>query len=109
MPSSLSAGWIGPTLLTGRSPATASTCSRVSLKRLYRGVELANPRHGVKVFELEQLAVIHRHASDFERLLMLLGLNAVMALAEIFTLRCDEIEVVTRKRIRRKSGGVCRV
>jgi len=77
---------------------------KVNLKRLHSDAEVAERRHGVKVFTVEQLGVIYRHATDFERLLVLLGLNAAMAQAEIATLRRDEIEGSTIKRIRRKSG-----
>lgn len=48
--------------------------------------------------------MVYRHATDFERLLVLLGLNAAMAQAEIQTLRWDEVEGDAIKRIRRKSG-----
>jgi integrase len=78
----------------------------VNLKRLRTGDELASRRHGVKVLGADQLAVVYRHATDFERLLLLLGLNAAMAQAEIITLRWDEIEVdpPAIKRIRRKTS-----
>lgn len=77
---------------------------KVNLRRLRTDDELAKRRHGVQVLNVEQLATIYRHASDLERLLVLLGLNAAMAQAEITTLRWDEVEAKTIKRIRRKSG-----
>jgi integrase len=77
---------------------------KVNLKRLRTNAEVGQRRHGVKVFTPDQLTVLYRHATDFERLLVLLGLNAAMAQAEILTLRQDEVEGDTIKRIRRKSG-----
>jgi integrase len=79
---------------------------KVNLKRLRTDAEVAGQRHGVKVFTVEQLTLIYRHATDFERLLLLLGLNAAMAQAEITSLRWDELEQdpPTIKRIRRKSS-----
>ena len=79
---------------------------KVNLKRLRTDAEVAGQRHGVKVFTVEQLAIIYKYATDFERLLLLLGLNAAMAQAEVTTLRWDELEVdpPTIKRIRRKSS-----
>lgn len=66
---------------------------------------MAGRRHGVRVFTVDQLVTIYQTATDFERLLFLLGLNAGMAQAEIGTLRWDEIEgePATIKRDRRKS------
>ena len=79
---------------------------KVNLKRLRTDEELARRRHGVKVLKINQLALIYKYATDFERLLVLLALNAAMAQAEIRTLRWDEVEddPATIKRIRRKSG-----
>jgi len=79
---------------------------KVNLRRLATDEEVAKQRHGVSIFTIEQLATIYKHASDFERLLILLGLNAGMAQAEIITTRWDEVEdnPPTIKRIRRKSG-----
>jgi integrase len=77
---------------------------KVNLKRLRTDAEVGQRRHGVKVFTPDQLAVAYRSATDFERLLVLLGLNAAMAQAEVLTLRQDEVEGDTVKRIRRKSG-----
>ena len=76
---------------------------KINLKRLRSDEELAKQRHGVKVLTVPQLAEVYRHATDFERLLVLLGLNAAMAQAEIMTLRWDEVEQDAIKRIRRKS------
>jgi hypothetical protein len=77
---------------------------KANLRRLRTDAELAKRRHGVKVLTVPQLATIYRHATDFERLLFLLGLNAAMAQVEIQTLRWDEVEPGVIKRIRRKSG-----
>ena len=77
---------------------------KVNLKRLRTNAEVGQRRYGVKVFSPEQLAVLYRHATDFERLFILLGLNAAMVQAEILALRQDEVEGDTIKRIRRKSG-----
>ena len=76
-----------------------------NLHRLETDEETAGRQDGVRVFTIDQLAVIYRHATDFERLLLLLGLNAGMAQAEINTLRWDEIkgEPASIKRLRRKS------
>lgn len=76
----------------------------VNLQRLQTDAEVAERRHGVKVLTVPQLATIYEHATDFERLLVLLGLNAAMAQAEITTLRWDEVEPGVIKRIRRKVG-----
>ncbi|MGN6726114.1 MAG: hypothetical protein ACTHLZ_09365 [Tepidisphaeraceae bacterium] len=78
---------------------------KVNLQRIETDEETANKRYGVKVFSLEQLVTIYRFATDFERVLLLLGLNAAMAQAEVATLRWDEIEgdPLTIKRVRRKS------
>lgn len=79
---------------------------RVNLARLRTDAETAGRRLGVRVFTVEQLATMYRHATDFERLLLLLGLNAAMAQAEVITLRWDEVEAEPPaiKRVRRKSG-----
>ncbi len=77
---------------------------KVNLRRLRTDAELGQRRHGVKVLGLEELATIYRYATDFERLLILLGLNGAMAQAEISTLLWDEVEGDSIKRIRRKSG-----
>ncbi|MFP4145093.1 MAG: hypothetical protein ACLFV3_08100 [Phycisphaeraceae bacterium] len=79
---------------------------KANLRRLRSEDEMARQRHGVQVFSVEQLTTIWQHATDFERLLVVLGLNAAMAQAEIRTLRRDEVEPdpPTIKRIRRKSG-----
>lgn len=79
----------------------------VNLKRLETHEERAARRHGVKVFAIDHIITIYRVATDFERVLVLLGLNAAMAQAEVGTLRWDEIEdepVPTIKRVRQKSG-----
>jgi hypothetical protein len=78
----------------------------INLRRLRTDAELANQRHGVQVFNVPQLATLWKHATDFERLLILLGLNAGMAQAEIQSLRHDEVEEDPPmiRRIRRKSG-----
>jgi hypothetical protein len=77
---------------------------KVNLKRLRTDEEISDLRHGVEVFAVDQFAVIYRYATQFERLLILLGLNAAMTQAEIITLRRDEVEGSTIKRVRRKSG-----
>ncbi len=77
---------------------------KVNLKRLQTDGEVAAKRHGVSVFTVAHLATIYQHATNTQRLLMLLGLNAAMSHAEIITLRWDEIDDATLKRIRRKSG-----
>ena len=77
---------------------------KVNLKRLQTSDELAKRRHGVQVLDVDQLTTIYRHATDFERLLVVLGLNAAMAQAEIMTLRWDEVEHDATKRMGRKSG-----
>lgn len=56
------------------------------------------------VREVAELGVVWRHATDSERLLVLLGLNAGMKPAEMFTLRWDEIKDGHIKRVRHKSG-----
>ncbi len=68
--------------------------------------EISAMRHGVQTFTVEQLAIIYRHATELERLFMLLGLYVGMLHAEMASLRCDEIEgdPPTIKRVRRKSG-----
>lgn len=76
----------------------------VNLKQLNTSKEIADRRFGVKVFSRAQLTEVYRAATDFERLLILLGLNAAMAQAEIQTLRWDEVESGVIKRIRHKSG-----
>jgi integrase len=79
---------------------------KVNLQRLRTDEELARQRRGVRVFSVDQLTILWKRATDFERLLVLLGLNAAMAQAENASLRRDEVESSppTIKRIRRKSG-----
>ena len=85
-------------------PRHAMDAIKVNLRRLKTDAEVASQRHGVQVFTVPQLAEVYRHATDFERLLILLGLNAAMAQAEVMTLRWDEVEDGAIKRVRRKSG-----
>ena len=79
---------------------------KLNLKRLETAKEVPQKRHGVQVFDVSQLSVIWKHATDFDRLLVLLGLNAAMAQAELILLRHDEIEgdPLVIKRVRQKSG-----
>ncbi len=77
---------------------------QIKLQRLETDDEIAAKRHGVSVFKIEHLTTIYQYASDLERLLVLLGLNAAMSHAEIITLRGGEIEGDTIKRVRRKSN-----
>lgn len=88
------------------SPRHATDATKIELRKLRTDEEVAGQRHGVKVFTLDQLTTIYKHATDFERVLVLLGLNAGMCHAEVLTFRWDEIEGVppTIKRIRRKNG-----
>ncbi len=76
-----------------------------NLKKIETVEEVASKRHGVKVFTVDQLVVMYRSATDFERLLLLLSLNAAMAQAEVSSLRWDEVESnpQTIRRVRRKS------
>lgn len=79
---------------------------KVNLQRLATTSEIAQKRHGVAVFNVSHLTTIYTHATDFERLVLLLGLNSAMSHAELTTLRWDEVEAdpLTIKRIRHKSG-----
>lgn len=79
---------------------------RVNLKHLRNEEDIARLRDGVGVFSIDQLTVIYRYATDFERLLVLLGLNIGASHAELLSLRWDEFESdpPTIKRIRRKTS-----
>lgn len=61
----------------------------------------------VATYTLEELVILYQHATDRERVLLLLGLNAGFARAECVSLRKDELhldeEPPTLKRVRRKS------
>lgn len=85
-------------------PRHALDALKVNLQRLRTSEEIAGLRKGVAVLSVQQLTDVYRVATDFERLLMLLGLNAAMAQAEIVTLRWDEIDGQTIKRVRQKSS-----
>ncbi len=73
-------------------------------RRLRTAEGISQQREGVGVFDINQLTIIYRHANDFQRLIILLGLNACMAQAELMTLRWDEIKGDRIKRIRHKSN-----
>lgn len=79
---------------------------KVNLQRLATTSEIAQKRHGVAVLDAPHLVTTYTHATDFERLVLLLGLNCAMSHAELITLRWDEVESdpLTIKRIRHKSG-----
>ncbi len=87
-------------------PKFVDDALRVDLKQLRTDEEISALRHGVQTFTVEQLAVMYQHATDLERFLILLGLNAAMSHAELLSLRWDEIDndPPTIKRVRRKSG-----
>lgn len=75
------------------------------LRRFKTDEEIAEQRHGAKVFSIEHLVLIYRYATDIERLMLLLGLNAGMSHAELTSLRWDEIESAPPmiRRVRRLS------
>ncbi len=79
---------------------------QANLQRLRTEVEVSKLRSGALVFSVDQLTTLWRHATDTDRLFVLLGLNAAMSHAEIISLRHDEVESATQtiKRIRGKSG-----
>ena len=85
-------------------PEHAIESTQVPLTMIRTAEETARLARGPQTFSVEHLAVIWRHASDSERLMIALALNAAMAPAELCGLRWDEIEEGTIKRIRRKSG-----
>lgn len=81
---------------------------KVNLKRLRTGSEISAQRNGVAIFTVAELATLYRHATERERLFMILALNTGGAHAELRTLRRDEVEREAQppaiKRIRHKSG-----
>ncbi len=91
---------------TWEPPKFVEDALKVDLKQLRTDEEISSLRHGVETFTVEQLAIMYRHATEIDRLLILLGLNAAMSHAEMMSLRWDEVEgdPPTIKRVRRKSG-----
>lgn len=60
---------------TWQMPRNGLDALRVNFELLRTPEETALRRYGVKTFTVEQLTHIYRHATDFERLLVVLGLN----------------------------------
>lgn len=79
---------------------------KANIKQLRRADELSLIAQGAQVFDDDQLTVIWRHATNVERLFVVVALNAAMAPAELSSLRWDEIsgDPPRIKRIRHKSG-----
>ena len=77
---------------------------RINPQRLKTAGEVAAGRRGVSVFNEKQLTAVYGHATDFERLLILLGLNAGWSHADIISFRWDDIENDVIQRIRPKTG-----
>jgi integrase len=91
---------------TWTKPVDAEDLLRVNVERLRTDAEIAGLGRGVRVWTIEELVQIYRHATDRDRLLLLLGLNCGFAQAEISSLRTDEINLgatPTITRIRRKN------
>ena len=88
-------------------PVDAEDSLRANEARLRTDDEIARLKDGVEVWTTEELAILYRHATDQDRLFMLLGLNCGFTQAEICSLRHDEIsrrgDIVTIKRIRQKN------
>ncbi|MGA2497437.1 MAG: tyrosine-type recombinase/integrase [Tepidisphaeraceae bacterium] len=92
-------------------PVDAEDSLRVNVERLRTNAEIAALGRGVQVWTIEELAQLYRHATDQDRLFLLLGLNCGFAQAEIFSLRIDEIKLrpspaITRIRRKNRVPGV---
>ncbi|MEX0775117.1 MAG: hypothetical protein WD042_05315 [Phycisphaeraceae bacterium] len=90
-----------------RLPDDTEAAWKVDYSRIMHDVEVAGLKQGVQVFHLPALITLWRYATDFGRVLLLLGLNCGFAQAEIASLRLDEIQLdetpPSIKRVRRKS------
>lgn len=90
-----------------RKPEDVDHVLRCNVARLRSDSEIAALKDGVDIWTVAELATLYRHATDQDRLFILLGLNCGFSHAEACTLRHDEIESdgddIRIKRIRRKS------
>jgi hypothetical protein len=88
-------------------PVDAEEALRVNVQRLRTDDEVAELGNGVKVWTVSELTTLYHHASDLQRLFILLGLNCGFAQSEFCSLRHDEIRRQEQppviKRIRRKN------
>ncbi len=79
----------------------------VNYKQLMTHEEIAGLKNGVSTYNVDELTLLYKYATDRERVLLLLGLNCAFARAECVSLRKNEIYLnqtrPTIKRIRRKS------
>ncbi len=90
-----------------RQPDDVQEALRLNVKRLKKPDEIAAMARGPETFTDEELALLYAYATDYERLLLLLGLNLGFAQAECSSLRRDEVhrddDIPKVKRMRHKS------
>ncbi len=90
------------------APRHCADVLHTNVERLRTDAEIAALKNGVLTWTLDELVQLYRHATDQDRLLLLLGLNLGAAQAEICTLRHEEVNLESNppiiKRIRRKTS-----
>lgn len=105
--------WLDATdLFDWREPRKVKRATKVAWSQLLTEEERAQQAHGrgVKVWSVDELGVLYRFATQWERLLLLLGLNCAFANAELQSLRLNEIDLENGylARIRRKKNVYAR-
>jgi hypothetical protein len=91
-----------------RTPEGLDDACRLSRRKLLLDSELAAKKDGVPTYTVEELTVLYRYATPFERVFLLCGLNLAFSRSECRSFRWDEVEErdgrVYVRRVRKKTG-----